>query len=63
MDQDHSALSRQLIRFLQATPGLQVIRPYANTTEVTQAMRRAEAYAVVSIPPDFARSLKQGRAA
>ena len=63
LDQDHSALSRQLIRFLQATPGLQVVRPYDNTTEVTQAMRRAEVYAVVSIPPDFARSLKQGRAA
>ena len=63
MDQDHSALSRQLIRFLQATPGLQVVRPYGNTAEVTQAMRRAEVYAVVSIPPDFARSLKQGRAA
>ena len=63
LDQDHSALSRQLIRFLQATPGLQVLRPYDNSTEVTQAMRRAEVYAVVSIPPDFARSLKQGRAA
>jgi len=63
LDQDHSALSRQLIRFLQATPGLQVVRPYDSSTEVTQAMRRAEVYAVVSVPPDFARSLKQGRAA
>ena len=63
MDQDHSALSRQLIRFLQAAPGLQVVRAYDNTTDVTQAMRRAEVYAVVSIPPDFARSLKQGWAA
>ena len=63
LDQDHSALSRQLIRFLQATPGLQVLRPYDNSTEVTQAMRRAEVYAVVSIPPDFARSLKLGQAA
>ena len=63
LDQDHSAFSRQLIRFMQATPGLQVVRSYDNSTEVTQAMRRAEVYAVVSIPPDFARSLKQGRAA
>jgi ABC-2 type transport system permease protein len=63
LDQDHSTLSRQLVRFLQATPGLQVVRPYDNTAEVAQALRRAEVYAVVSIPPDFARSLKQGRAA
>jgi ABC-2 type transport system permease protein len=63
LDQDHSAQSRQLIRFLQATPGLQVLQSYDNSTEVAQAMRRAEVYAVVSIPPDFARSLKQGRAA
>lgn len=63
LDQDHSALSRQLIRFLQATPGLQVVRPYDNTAEAAQALRRAEVYAVVSIAPDFARSLKQGRAA
>jgi ABC-2 type transport system permease protein len=63
LDQDHSAQSRQLTRFLQATPGLQVLQSYDNTPEVTQALRRAEVYAVVSIPPDFARSLKQGRAA
>ncbi len=62
MDQDHSASSRQLIRFLQASPGLLVMPHYNHTAEVTQALRRAEVYAVVSIPPDFARSLKQGRA-
>jgi ABC-2 type transport system permease protein len=63
LDQDHSAQSRQLVRFLQATPGLQVLQSYDNTLDVTQALRRAEVYAVVSIPPDFARSLKQGQAA
>ena len=63
MDQDRSGLSRQLIRFLQATPGLQVVQRYGDTLEISQAMRRADDYAVVSIPPDFARSIKQGRAA
>lgn len=63
MDQDHSAQSRQLLRFLDATPGLQITRVYSNTAEVTQALRAAEVFAVVSIPPEFARSLKQGRAA
>ena len=53
MDQDHSASSRQLIRFLQASPGLLVMPHYNHTAEVTQALRRAEVYAVVSNPPDF----------
>jgi ABC-2 type transport system permease protein len=63
MDQDHSALSRQLVRFLDATPGLKVVQPYSDTSEATNALRRAEVYAVVSIPPDFARSVKHGQVA
>ncbi|WP_421955473.1 ABC transporter permease [Polaromonas sp.] len=63
MDQDHSSLSRQLVRFLDATPGLKVVRPYNDTAEATQGLRRAEVYAVVSIPPDFARTVKRGQAA
>jgi ABC-2 type transport system permease protein len=63
IDQDHSALSRQLVRFLDATPGLQVLRPYSDNAEAAQALRRVEVYAVLAIPPDFARSVKQGRAA
>ncbi|MFC6280622.1 ABC transporter permease [Polaromonas aquatica] len=63
MDQDHSSLSRQLVRFLDATPGLKVVRPYSDTAEATQGLRRAEVYAVVSIPPDFARTVKRGQAA
>ena len=63
IDQDHSALSRQLVRFLDATPGLQVLRPYSDNAEAAQALRRVEVYAVLAIPPDFARTVKQGRAA
>ncbi|MCW2313025.1 ABC transporter permease [Rhodoferax antarcticus] len=63
MDQDHSALSRQLLRFLDATPGLQPVQSYASTAEATQALRRGEVYGVVSIAPDFAKTLKQGQAA
>jgi ABC-2 type transport system permease protein len=63
MDQDHSALSRQLLRFLDATPGLQPVQSYVSTAEATQALRRGEVYGVVSIPPDFAKALKQGQAA
>lgn len=63
MDQDHSALSRQLLRFLDASPGLQPMQSFASTAEATQALRRGEVYGVVSIPPDFAKTIKQGQAA
>ncbi|MCJ0763092.1 ABC transporter permease [Variovorax terrae] len=63
IDDDHSALSRQLTRFLDATPGLQVSRAYGDPAAAAQALRRAEVYAVVSIPRDFARTVKLGRAA
>lgn len=63
LDADHSALSRQLGRFLQAAPGLQLAGRYDNAAEAAQALRRAEVYAVVSIPQDFSRDIKLGHAA
>jgi ABC-2 type transport system permease protein len=63
LDEDHSALSRQLVRFLAATPGLDVAAQYPDPAAVQAALRRAEVYAVVGIPADFARMVKQGRAA
>ena len=63
MDQDHSALSRQLSRFLDATLGLKLVASYDDTAQATQALRRTEVYAVVSIPADFSRQIKLGQAA
>lgn len=63
IDQDHSGLSRQLQRFLAATPGLKLVDTYNDTAQATQALRRTDVYAVVSIPPDFARAIKLGQAA
>lgn len=63
MDQDHSALSRQLARFLDATPGLKLTASYDDTVQATQALRRTDVYAVVSIPADFSRQVKLGQAA
>jgi len=63
MDQDHSALSRQLGRFLAATPGLKLVTSYDDTAQATQALRRTEVYGVVSIPADFSRQIKLGQAA
>jgi len=63
LDDDHSSLSRQLVRFLDATPGLVVARRYDNPAEAEHALRRIDVYAVVSIPRDFSRDVKQGRSA
>ncbi len=62
MDQDHSALSRQLVRFLAATPGLKLVAIYDDPAQATQALRRTDVYAVVSIPPEFSRQVKLGQA-
>ncbi len=63
LDQDHSALSRQLVRFLDATPGLRVARQFADGAAASTALRGAEVYAVVAVPRDFERTVKAGRAA
>ena len=63
VDEDHSSLSRQLVRMLDATPGVQVTQHDANAAEAERALRAVEVYAVVAVPRDFARTVKQGRAA
>lgn len=63
VDEDHSSLSRQLVRMLDATPGVQITQHYANAAEAERALRAVEVYAVVAVPRDFARTVKQGRAA
>ena len=62
-DQDHSALSRQLVRMLGATPGLAVQSQVLNASEAQWALQSMNAYAVVQIPPDFARDIKRGQGA
>ena len=61
-DQDHSSLSRQLVRMLEATPGLSVQPQVLNASEAQWALQSMEAYAVVQIPPHFARDIKRGGA-
>ena len=39
LDQDHSALSRQAARLLQASPGLDITRSLASEREAEQALR------------------------
>ena len=63
LNQDHSSLSRQLVRMLQATPGLDVVQVVLNEAEATEALHRMQVYGVVFIPPDMARDVKRGGAA
>lgn len=59
-DQDQSGLSRQLTRMLEATPGLAVQSQVLNASEAQWALQSLSAFAVVQIPPDFSRDIKQG---
>ena len=60
-DEDHTALSRQLTRMLDATPGLHVARPVNDSLEAQAALRSTEVYAVVVVPRGFSNEVKQGR--
>jgi ABC-2 type transport system permease protein len=63
LDQDQSLLSRQLVRWLQATPGLRVAGQLSGQTQVEHALRSGAIYAVVQIPPDFSHRLHRGETA
>ena len=59
-NEDHSSISRQLVRMLEATPGLDVRQQVLNRGEATDALQRMDVYGVVHIPPDLARDVKHG---
>ena len=61
LDQDPSALSRQLVRYLDATPGLRVAAQFADPAEMQAALRAGHVQAAVALPRALARDLKQGR--
>ena len=63
LDADHSAASRQLQRFLDAAPGLQIAAQFEDEAELERAMRAGRVYAAVVIPAGFARTVKFGHAA
>lgn len=63
LDADHSSVSRQLTRWLAATPGLQVAARFDDEAAMQQALRRGEVMAALVVPSGFARELKTGRGA
>ncbi len=63
LDQDQSSLSRQLVRLLQASPGLKLVAISGDKAQLAHALRRGDVYAVVAIPADFSQTVKRGQAA
>lgn len=63
LDQDHSALSRQLVRLLDAAPGLRVAQALTDPGQVQPVLRSDQLHAVVVIPERFSQDVKRGHAA
>ncbi len=61
LDQDRSALSRQIVRFLDATPGLRVVQRFDNEGAMARALTSGAVDAAVQLPRDLNREVKQGR--
>lgn len=62
VDGDHSTLSRQLLRFAMAAPGLDVRLVTSSEAEAQEALWRREVEGVLIIPPGLARDATQGHA-
>ena len=62
VDLDQSALSRQLIRTIDATGGLRVASVVSNEDEARRSVVSGERYGLVSIPPQFERDVARGDA-
>ncbi|MEC5163200.1 MULTISPECIES: ABC transporter permease [unclassified Janthinobacterium] len=63
VDEDHSAASRQLGRWLDASPGVAVVAQAADGAEAMALLRERRAYGFVLIPRGFEGQLLGGRAA
>jgi len=57
VDQDHSRLSRSLVRYIDANPMLAVTIQLTSLSEGKALMQRGEVYAVVQIPRDFEKKI------
>ncbi|AVP59104.1 ABC transporter permease [Pulveribacter suum] len=58
-----SPLARQLVRMLDATPGLRVQAEALNRGEAQALLQRMQVYGVVHIPPGFTHDVKRGASA
>ncbi|WP_457566083.1 ABC transporter permease [Caldithrix abyssi] len=63
IDQDNSALSRKLIRSLDASQNLLVVRVTQDAVEAKSAIEDWQTQGAIWIPADFSKTLKSGRQA
>ncbi|MGK5065217.1 ABC transporter permease [Janthinobacterium sp. LB3P112] len=63
IDNDNSTLSRQLTRWLDASPGVQVAAKVASSDEALHRLRERTAFGYLLIPNDFEQKLLGGRQA
>ncbi len=62
VDKDNSSLSRQLLRYLDASPALKV-QQYIDKNAAKVALQQRHAYALVTIGEDFSQRLSKGQPA
>lgn len=60
-DYDQSAMSRQLIRFLDATTIMQISGQVESPIEASPLLKRADTYAYIVIPKDFEKDILQSK--
>jgi ABC-2 type transport system permease protein len=63
VDHSQSALSRQYIRWMDATPGVQVAHRTQQMPEAKRLMQQAEVYGILYLPRDLTQRLYDGRPA
>ncbi|KAB8060827.1 ABC transporter permease [Janthinobacterium sp. FT14W] len=63
IDNDNSTLSRQLTRWLDASPGIEVAAKVASSDEALHQLRERQAFGYLLIPNDFEQKLLGGRQA
>lgn len=61
VDESMSALSRDFIRRLDASPEAAVVAKCADMTEAQDLMARGEVFGVIRVPRSFSKDLQQGR--
>ncbi|MDR3707726.1 MAG: ABC transporter permease [Capsulimonadaceae bacterium] len=61
VDQDHSALSRNLIQMLRANDSVRVEELATSTSQFAQEVQNGRVWACVSIPQGFEKTIERGR--
>lgn len=61
VDENNSALSRDMIRKMDASPDVNIIAKCNNMDEAQEFLKRQQAYGIVRIPADFTKELAASR--